>query len=358
MKSGPGRARSEGPVLQNWPGSRKGPAPLPAQETLWWGSRGPSRAGGQATWQAGVSLLPRPSEGLQLWAGRVCPHWLPFLSSHSWPLLPLLGNPSCHLAGFPLWPAFPMSSQDAASLLPSPSVFPNLWWHVPVHTLMDSLQSATPLEPLSPGHLHVPGPLDSTSRQRNPWCPLTKPAPQCPVAQGKAPSPPQPSSASSIVSHLPAVSKPRHGLPQSLQIVPSPRPHARSWVRAPTLAHLDNSDGVVFSCHRRDPCLLGLHTSHPHRNPCKGLLWGMRPCKQAPDSPPRLPPLGLALSHPVRPPFPQTIQEGVSAVRALPSLPALWILTHPSCHSLLDTFLNPAEVGVTYHTPLRSPPPP
>lgn len=165
--------------------------------------------------------------------------------------------------------------------------------------------------------------------------------------------PPPPSSLTSQPS-----ANPGHGLPQSLQIVPSPRSHARTWVRAPTLTHLDNSDGIVFSCHRRDPCLLGLHTSHPHRNPCKGLLWGMRPCEQAPDSPPRPPPLSLALSHPARPPFPQTIQEGVSTVRALPSLPALWIFTHPSCHSLLDTFLHPNEVGVTYYTPLCSPPPP
>lgn len=74
----------------------------------------------------------------------------------------------------------------------------------------------------------------------------------------------------------------------------------------------------------------------------------MRSHEEAPDSPPRLPPRSLACRHPVCPLFSQTIQEDISAVRALLALLALWILMHPSSHSLLDIILHPTEARITY----------
>lgn len=146
-----------------------------------------------------------------------------------------------------------------------------------------------------------------------------QPAPPVPCGSGEGPITP-----AAIICLLHPPSPPGHQ--QAKPIGPSvslncPFPSAPCHdLRAPTLAHLDSGNGIVTSYHRCDPCLLGLHTSHPHLNPCKGLSWVMRSRSRHLTLH-----LGFYLSPGSRPPstpsvpFSQTIQEGISTVRALPT---------------------------------------
>lgn len=185
MKSGPGQARRGSPCPPELVSEQEGPSSRPCLGDTGGAARGHPELGDGPPHRQESAVLPWPSEELTLGAGRA---HLPFLSSHSRPLLPLLGTPSCHLAGFPRWPAFPTSSQSAAGLLPPPSVLPHLW--LQVHTLIYCLPRAKApgaSVPRTPPPGHVPGPLGSTSSQRNPWLRLAKPAPPLPCGSGEGP---------------------------------------------------------------------------------------------------------------------------------------------------------------------------
>lgn len=67
----------ESPLLQNRPVSRKGPGPLPAQETLRLGCQRPPRAGGRLCGRQKSAVVTRPSEGLKSRAGSLRPHLAP-----------------------------------------------------------------------------------------------------------------------------------------------------------------------------------------------------------------------------------------------------------------------------------------
>lgn len=134
-------------------------------------------------------LSPGPQRGsnfrLEGFAHPGCPSSAPTAGL----LLLLLGNPSCHLVGFPSWSVFPTPSQGVARLLPSPSVLPNPWRQRPMHTWMDGLppecHASGASVPRTPPLGYIPGSLDSTSCHMNPWLSLTKPAPPVPYGSGE-----------------------------------------------------------------------------------------------------------------------------------------------------------------------------
>lgn len=239
----------ESPLLQNRPVSRKGPGPLPAQETLASGLPEATQSWGQAMWQAEVSR---------------CHQALRRAQASGWKSSSTPGSSS--LASIPHFLPRP------GRLLLSPSVSPRPRLQVLVSSLMDKCPpqvdlppNATPSEPLLPGHLRRSvrqGPRTPEAPKEplgflSPNLPL-----RGPVALGRVPPLSDPTAqagtpgTSSILSHLPALSPPRLSLPLNLSKVSPPL--------GPTpLAHLDSSNGLVSSCHRCNTYLLGSHLPHP-----------------------------------------------------------------------------------------------